>query len=91
MEDKLKIRNFRNIFVLIACIIVSIISFMKQYTLLRFTYTLLFVLVIFFIIGTVLQHIINSILIEAQKEVEQKEIGSREVEQVDGAKDADEE
>lgn len=86
----MKIRNFRNIIVLIACIIVSIISFIKQYTLSSFTYTLLLVLIIFFIIGTILQHIINSILIKAQEEIEQKEIDSIEVEEEDIDKDLDE-
>jgi hypothetical protein len=58
---------------LTAGVIVSIIYLIKNYSILQLTYTLLIVLIIFYIIGSVLQHFINQIIINVEnKEIKDK-------------------
>lgn len=55
------IRNFNLIMMLIAGIIVTFISIISGYTIERLMYTLIIVLLVFFILGTFIQAMLNRI------------------------------
>lgn len=67
------LKNFNLIMMLVAGIIVTIISIITGYSLNRLMYTLLVVLVIFFIIGTLIQATVNRIFDHADA-LERKKI-----------------
>lgn len=60
------IRNINTIFMLLAGIIVAVYSLISNYTLQRTAYTMMIVLVVFFVIGSVLQGVLNKALEHAE-------------------------
>lgn len=60
------VRNVNTILMLLAGIIVAVYSLLSRYTMERTTYTMIIVLVVFFIIGSILQTILNRILQQSE-------------------------
>lgn len=67
-------KNFNLIMMLTAGIIVGIISVLLSYSLERLMYTLIVVLFIFFVIGTLIQMLVNRILEASDQEQRDREI-----------------
>ncbi|MCT4545412.1 MAG: hypothetical protein N4A63_17900 [Vallitalea sp.] len=67
-------RNYRNIIMLIAGIIVSIIGFINKYDIKTFTFTLIIVLVIFYILGSIIQNMIHKIYVEVKNKTREKQL-----------------
>lgn len=65
------IRNVNTILMLLAGIIVAVYSLLSRYTIERTAYTMLIVLVVFFVIGSIVQSILNQI-IQKSEEIEQE-------------------
>lgn len=65
------VRNVSTIIMLLAGIIVAVFSLLSRYTMERTAYTMIIVLVVFFIIGSILQNVLNRIL--QQTEVTERE------------------
>lgn len=65
------VRNVSTIIMLLAGIIVAVFSLLARYTMERTAYTMIIVLVVFFIIGSILQNVLNRIL--QQTEVTERE------------------
>ncbi len=71
------IRNINTILMLTAGIIVGLYSLITKYSLERTAYTLIIVLVVFFVIGSVIQGVLNRVLQNAenvQQETIKKEL-----------------
>ncbi len=73
------IRNINTIFMLLAGIIVAVYSLISNYSLQRTAYTLIIVLVIFFVIGSILQGVLNKALEHA--EVKEQDAMKRELDE----------
>lgn len=58
----MKTKKLKLIIVLLAAIIVSVFNLLQKYSLKRFSYTLLVVVLIFFIIGAIVQKIVDNIV-----------------------------
>lgn len=69
----MNVRNINIVLMLVAGIIVGILSIINHYSLEKLMITLVFVLIIFFLIGTLMQFIINNIIHNATK-LEQNKI-----------------
>lgn len=69
----MNVRNLNIVLMLVAGIIVGILSIINHYSLEKLMITLVFVLIIFFLIGTLMQFIINNIIHNAKK-LEQNKI-----------------
>lgn len=69
----MKIRNVNMIMMLLAGIIVNIFALIYDYSLQRLVYTVIIVLVIFFIIGSLVQLVINRINASVEKNERTKE------------------
>jgi len=65
------IRNVNTILMLIAGIIVALYSLISEYSLEKTAYTLILVLIIFFIIGSLMQGILNKVLESVEEEEQQ--------------------
>lgn len=76
------LKNINLILMLIAGIIVGIISIVMSYSTQRLMFTLLVVLIIFFIIGTVIQGLANNIFEKTDQEERDKEIADLEEEEM---------
>ena len=74
----MRIRNLHIIIMLIAGIIVSIFSLINEYDLKTLAITMLSVLIVFFILGLMIQNIFNRIYIPVDKK--EKEIQLMEIE-----------
>ncbi len=66
----MKNNQLKIILILLAAILVSIFNVIQSYSLIRFSYTLLIVVIIFYIIGSFIQRAVNNIIM---KDIEQKE------------------
>jgi len=66
-------KNLNIIIMLIAGIIVTVISMISKYALNHLVYTLMIVLIIFFILGTVIQVMLNKITEKADQTAREKE------------------
>lgn len=66
------LRNLNTILMLIAGIIVAVYSLLYKYTIERTAYTIFAVLVVFFVIGTILQNILNKIITTAEASEQEK-------------------
>jgi len=66
-------KNLNIIIMLIAGIIVTVISMISKYALNHLVYTLMIVLIIFFILGTVIQMMLNRITEKADQTAREKE------------------
>ena len=67
----MNVKNFNIIFMLIAGLIVAIISLIQKYSLTKFSYTMIIVLAVFFIIGTMIKGVVNSVVYSLkQKEMD---------------------
>ena len=66
------LRNLNTILMLIAGIIVAVFSLLLTYTIERTAYTIFIVLVVFFVIGTILQGILNRIIMIAEATEQEK-------------------
>jgi len=66
------LRNLNTILMLIAGIIVAVFSLLLKYTIERTAYTIFVVLVVFFVIGTILQGILNRIIMIAEAAEQEK-------------------
>ncbi len=66
------VRNFHIIIMLVAGIIVSILGLINGYDLKRLSITMMSVLLIFFIIGSIIQNILNKIYIQVEKNQKEK-------------------
>jgi len=66
------LRNLNTILMLIAGIIVAVFSLLLKYTIERTAYTIFIVLVVFFVIGTILQGILNRIIMIAEATEQEK-------------------
>lgn len=66
------LRNLNTILMLIAGIIVAVYSLLYKYTIERTAYTIFAVLVVFFVIGTILQSILNKIITTAEASEQEK-------------------
>ncbi|PKM54658.1 MAG: hypothetical protein CVV00_07200, partial [Firmicutes bacterium HGW-Firmicutes-5] len=78
------------IIMLIAGIIVTVISMISKYALNHLVYTLMIVLIIFFILGTVIQMMLNRITEKADQTAREKEkqLLDREVKSLEEGKEA---
>lgn len=76
------IRNINTILMLLAGIIVAVYSLLSRYTIERTAYTMILVLVIFFVLGSVLQSVLNRIL--QQTEVSERELVKSELDEEAG-------
>lgn len=61
------VRNVNTILMLLAGIIVAVYSLLSRYTMERTAYTMIIVLVVFFIIGSILQSVLNRILLQSEE------------------------
>ena len=61
------VRNINTILMLLAGIIVAVYSLLSRYTMERTAYTMIIVLVVFFIIGSILQSVLNRILMQSEE------------------------
>lgn len=68
------IRNMHIIIMLISGIIVSIIGLINGYDLKTFSSTLIIVLIIFFLLGSIIQNMLNKIYIQIEKKEKQKQL-----------------
>lgn len=75
------LKNINLILMLIAGIIVGVISIMMSYSTQRLMFTLLVVLVVFFLIGTIIQGLVNNIFDVTDQEERDKEIAELEEEE----------
>lgn len=66
------LRNLNIILMLIAGIIVAVYSLLFKYTIQRTAYTIFAVLVVFFVIGSILQAILNKIISAAEASEQEK-------------------
>lgn len=66
-------KNLNIIIMLIAGIIVTVISMISKYALNHLVYTLMIVLIIFFVLGTVIQIMLNKIAEKADQTAREKE------------------
>ena len=76
------IRNINTILMLLAGIIVAVYSLLSRYTIERTAYTMILVLVIFFVLGSVLQSVLNRIL--QQTEISERELVKSELDEEAG-------
>jgi len=60
------VRNINTILMLLAGIIVAVYSLLSKYTMEKTAFTMLIVLVVFFIIGSIIQNVLNRILQNAE-------------------------
>ncbi|MCF8018493.1 conserved protein of unknown function [Petrocella atlantisensis] len=83
-------KNLNIIIMLIAGIIVTVISMISKYALNHLVYTLMIVLIIFFILGTVIQMMLNRITEKADQTAREKEkqLLDREVKSLEEGKEA---
>ncbi|PKM53710.1 MAG: hypothetical protein CVU98_13990 [Firmicutes bacterium HGW-Firmicutes-3] len=83
-------KNLNIIIMLIAGIIVTVISMISKYALNHLVYTLMIVLIIFFILGTVIQMMLNKITEKADQAAREKEkqLLDREVKSLEEGKEA---
>ncbi|PKM68104.1 MAG: hypothetical protein CVU95_05525 [Firmicutes bacterium HGW-Firmicutes-2] len=83
-------KNLNIIIMLIAGIIVTVISMISKYALNHLVYTLMIVLIIFFILGTVIQTMLNKITEKAELTAREKEkqLLDREVKSLEEGKEA---
>lgn len=58
----MKTNKLKIIIVLIAAIMVSIFNFIQEYSIKEFSYTLLIVMIIFYIIGAIVQKVVNYLI-----------------------------
>lgn len=66
------LRNLNTILMLIAGIIVAVYSLLFKYSIQRTAYTIFGVLVVFFVIGSILQAILNRIIMNAELSEQEK-------------------
>lgn len=66
------VRNLNIILMLIAGIIVAVYSLLFKYTIQRTAYTIFAVLVVFFVIGSILQALLNKIISAAEASEQEK-------------------
>ena len=85
----MKLRKFSIILAITACLIASIIGLVNRYSLLKLSYTLVIVLLVFFVLGTIFQNMLNK-SIQKQEEINAI-IGKQEADKVneDAVKDED--
>lgn len=71
----MRIKNFNVIVVLLAEILVAIYALVYDYNLKQLVYTMLIVFVVFLLIGTLLQKLMNNVLVRAEEgdAIEEKE------------------
>ena len=77
----MRLKNFNLILMLVAGIIVGIISVISNYSMERLMFTLLVVLMVFYIIGSVIQIVVNNIFEAIDRDARQKEITELEEEE----------
>ncbi len=70
----MQLKNFNLIMMLIAGIIVTIISIINVYTIERLMYTLIVVLLLFFVLGSIIQTLVNGIFDKADDNAREKEM-----------------
>ncbi|MCT4688252.1 hypothetical protein [Vallitalea sp.] len=68
------VRNLRIIIMLMAGIIVCILGLMNKYDIKTLTITMIIVLAIFFILGTIIQKIMNRLYAQVDKREKEKKI-----------------
>ena len=87
----MNLRNFNYILMLVSGIITSIFALIYHYPIQRTIYTLLTVLIIFFIVGSLVQHWINKILDDSEKtrQLKMTEELDKEVEHLENEMDED--
>ncbi|MDF1616801.1 hypothetical protein [Petrocella sp. FN5] len=83
-------KNLNIIIMLIAGIIVTVISMISKYALNHLVYTLMIVMIIFFILGTVIQTMLNKIAEKADQTAREKEkqLLDKEVKSLEEGKEA---
>lgn len=74
----MKTKSMKVIILLLASIIVAILGFIQKYSLERLSYTMLVVVVLFYIIGTIIQNTIDKTIKNA-KAAEEKTVAKIEV------------
>ena len=85
----MRLKNFNLILMLIAGIIVGIISIIANYSMERLMFTLLLVLLVFYVIGSIIQFVVNRIFESMDQEERQKEIDALEEEEKELALEGD--
>ncbi|MBC7958855.1 MAG: hypothetical protein H7X94_03210 [Vallitaleaceae bacterium] len=77
----MKTKSLKVIIILLAAIVVSVFNWLKSYSLQRFSITLLIVLVIFYVIGSIVQGVVNRIVAQtlAKEEAQLAELQALEV------------
>ncbi len=66
----MKKNQLKSIIMLLAAILVSVFNVIQKYTVARFSYTLLIVLIVFYVLGSLIQKVVNNII---NKDIAQKE------------------
>lgn len=61
------VKKFKWFMVSIACVIVCVFSIINQYSIQRLTYSLVVVGLVFLIVGSVIQHVLNQSIAEVSK------------------------
>ncbi|QUH31466.1 hypothetical protein [Vallitalea guaymasensis] len=87
------VRNLRIIIMLIAGIIVCILGLMNRYDIKTLTITMIIVLAIFFILGSIIQKIINRLYAQVDKREKEKKLNelNKKLEEIDNKDDDNEE